>query len=144
MSDEAIKGPSTFQTLLADPDSPYPIESDIQVGYSLLGRAPYPDITVLDNKIVHVRQLKYQVLMLEASDESQTRVEHVRIGRLVAELEGDAGEVEVQRFLLPTEAEAPPVDTSRCAACLMSIPEDEAIVVDGEAYHQHCYIQNGD
>jgi len=139
MSDKG-KSISTYQTLLSDPDAPYPIECDMPIGYSLIGRAPYPDITVMDSKIVHVRQLKYQVLLLEAADEDQTRVEHVRIGRLVAELEGDAGDVEIQRFLLPTDDDPAPVNLSRCAACLMQIPEGEAVVVDGEAFHRHCYI----
>lgn len=134
------KGSSLYQQLIADPDGPYPFASKMDAGYTLLGQAPYPDVQVLSNRIVHVRSLKYQVLNLQASNPEETRVEQVSIGRLIAELEGDAGEVEVQRFLLPTEEDADKVDTSRCAACLMQIPEGAGIVIDGAAYHQRCYI----
>jgi len=136
------RGPSPYQAMLSDADAPYPFTTDIGEGYQLLGKLPYPDVIVLESKVVHVRALKYHILLLHAEEETQFRVEQVRIGRLVAELEGDGGEVEIQRFLLPTDSEDAPVDESRCDACLMTIPEGEAKVVEGRAYHRHCYLED--
>jgi len=134
-------GLSPYQAMLSDADAPHPFELGIKEGVCLLGNPPFPDVTVLESKLVHIRSLKYQILTLDATDENQNRNEVVRIGRLVAELEGD-GEVEIQRFLLPMEDAEVFVDETRCAACLMSIPEGEAKIVGCEAYHQHCYLED--
>ena len=133
---------SPYQRLLASPDAPYPLDTTVQQGQVLIGRAPDPDVTVLGSRVVHVRALKYHVLDLDVANEARTRVEHVRVGRLVAELEGDAGETEIERFLLPSEEEEPPIDLSTCRACLMRIVEGEAVLVDGAAYHNHCIMQD--
>jgi hypothetical protein len=143
MSDDTKAAPSPWASMLYDVDAPYPITTQIPEGYELLGpRPPYPDVKVLENQIVHVRAFKYQVLLVDASDQRGERTERIRFGRLVAELEGDMGEVEVERFPLPAEAEEPKVNTARCGACMMPIPEGEAVIIGDEAYHPNCIVED--
>ena len=120
-------------------ESPHEFSLGLRSGDELDAPPPYPKLTVIAEHEIYVRRLVWQVVQTRAV--LGERTEELSVCRLVAELEGDAGEVELHREIIPSEACVQlPVDRSQCAACGRAILGEDGIEVDGRAYHDGCVV----
>lgn len=125
--------------LISNVDGPYHF-SGKKVGEIECGGPDDPDVKILESEYVHIRAMKYHVLLIRIGD--GLKRDDMRVGRLVAELENDSGEVEVARYELPVSEEDTEnhINYTQCAACLMTIADGAPVVVrDAQAYHRHCW-----
>jgi hypothetical protein len=124
--------------LLSQDVQPYEFALGLEKGASFPGKPPYPEIVVLLNNTVRVRELQWQHLLVRASSPEVDRTEDVQIMRLVAVLEGGT-EIEMQREAIPADVlELVEADPSRCAACTRPIPPGGAVVDEnGRHYHRN-------
>lgn len=123
-------------------ESPHEFRLGLAPGDQLPADPPFPVLTVIAQHELYVRRLVWQVTKAHAT--LGERAEQLAICRLVAELEGDGGEVELHREIIPADAVGSlPIDTSVCAACNLRIFGSgrdgiDHIVIDGKAYHKGC------
>jgi len=121
--------------------SEYELPLEMTGGDQYRGGPGYPDATIRESELMIPTRTIVQRVELAATDSSGEREEKIRIYRVLAELEN--GElVELTRKAVASEA-PDPVDTSVCAACLGKIPDGQAKIQDGKAYHRIC-IGGGD
>jgi hypothetical protein len=134
----------TLWELLGEVEAPYEFPLDLEAGTRYEGGPPWPDLLVTASRIAHVRRIVWHEIDVVADRAEDGKRENVRIGRLVAELEGDRF-VELERQALPMEAlEAAEIDPGRCAACGGKIPRGDAKIRDGAAYHDRCWDDGPD
>jgi hypothetical protein len=134
----------TLWELLGEADAPYDFPLDLEAGARYEGGPPWPDLTVSAARLVHVRRIVWHEIDVVAERAEDDQRENVRIGRLVAELEGDRF-VELDRQALPLDAlEEPEIDPSKCAACGGKIPRGDALIREGAAYHYRCWDDGPD
>lgn len=128
---------SAMQRLFAVEDSPYELNTKLEVGTKYEATPPYPDVTVKESSVLHVRELVYHLLGVELRDIGTDKKEDVSIGRLVAILEG-GDEVEIHRTVLPSNVVEDGVDLSVCASCGGKIKIGGGKMYEGRAYHDRC------
>jgi len=114
----------------------YDLPLVMQRGDAYQGGPGYPDAVIQSSELVEPDRILVQRVELAASDPSTDRRQKIRIYRVVAEM-GDGEAVELTRKAVPSKAPEP-VDQSTCAACLGQIPEGQARIRDGKAYHPIC------
>lgn len=127
--------------LLASVAAPHEFHLNTVAGEIFAPGAPWPTVEIVTANAAPVKRLVYQTIVARATrpGDPEAPVESVLIGRLVAEL-ADGAEVEIQRDVLPADADDPAVDLSTCAACgAPIIVAGEARVEDGAAYHPRCW-----
>lgn len=116
---------------------------DLKPGATFPGRTPYPEVTVLQAAVTHVRELVSHTMRVRALVPESGQEEDYIVGRLVAILEG-GDEVEVARTAIPAAvADAMPEDPTRCAACGRAIPPGAGATHDGRAYHAGSCLREG-
>lgn len=129
--------------MLASAQAPHELHLGLASGDRLAPGAPWPEVEIVTSSVAPVRRLVYQTIVASATrpGDPDAPVERILLGRLVAEL-ADGGEVEIQRDVLPADADDPAVDLSTCAACGGPIVvAGEARVEDGAAYHPRCWSE---
>lgn len=137
-------GGANLWELLGAPDAPYELPLELEAGARFEAAPPWPDLRVVGARLTHVRRIVWQEVDVVAERSEDDQRETVRIGRLVAELEGDRL-VELDRQALPLAAlEEEPIDPGRCAACGGRIPRGDALIRAGAAYHHRCWTDDPD
>lgn len=131
-----------YHEMLGAADCPYEFSLEVSEGTVYRGRPPYPDLTVLSVDDSHIRELRWQRILVRA-DNFEMKSEDVQIMRLVAIIEG-GGEIEMQRVAVPAELmPEEPSDRAKCVACGDRIPFGAGIEVDGKWYHEgRCYLSD--
>lgn len=131
-----------YDQLLAQPECPYEFSLGLEKGTKYPGKPPYPQLLVLESQDVHVREIRWQRIVVRAESPEVERKENVQVMRLVAVLEG-GGEMEMSRMAMPIEVdEKPDADPTKCAACRTAIPPGAGVLGDdGLWYHRdRCYF----
>jgi len=125
-----------FVDLMGNSEAPYQLSLELEKGSKFKAKPPYPDVEVLHNESVHIREFKWQRLVTRVSTPETGKVEEIQVMRLVAIMEGDV-EIEIQRIAMPADVEEDvPVDITTCAGCGGSIPFGQAEEYEGKAYHR--------
>ena len=128
---------SSIQRMFAEQDSPYELNTKLEPGTRYEATPPYPDVTVTQSDVIHVRELVYHTVAAELRDITTENKQNISIGRLVAVLEG-GDEVEIHRVVLPADVEEEGVDLSVCGSCGGKIKIGGAHMHEGRAYHHRC------
>jgi len=136
----------TWAELIAGANAPYAFELGLERGVRLGGQGHYPDLDIESADELRVVRLTHQVLRVRARHPGQDREEAFYVGRLVAvvEQDGEESEIEVgERTCLPTELVEQGVDLSRCSACGRKIVDSgSARVVEGQAVCRLCWVED--
>jgi len=114
----------------------YELPAEMAPGDQFVGGAGFPDATVRSSELLYPRRTLVQRADLDVTDGVGEKQQKIRVYRTLVELE-DGEIVEVNRRAVPG-AEEESADESRCAACLEEIPEGQAVIHDGKAYHRRC------
>jgi len=126
---------SRYHEVLGSPEAPYPFDLKAEKGSQWHMRPPWPDVVVLSNTTVRVREMQWQRLVVRASAPESNKSEDVQVMRLVAVLEGDQ-EIEMSRIALPAEVDGDePTDPTKCAVCGRGIPAGSGVEINGHWYH---------
>lgn len=122
-------------------DSPYEFQLELESGCEYRVPPPYPDAYVESSVLLYPRRIVVQRVDLTASAKERDKEEKIRVFRVV--LEAETGEqIEIHRSAaLAEELGAPVVDMTTCAACGGEIPEGQAELIDGAAYHKRCVLE---
>jgi len=129
-----------YHEMMGSDECPYQLSLDLEKGTQFPGKPPYPQLTVVSNETAHVRELRWQNLVVKAMLPEIGKREDVRIMRLVAVLEGGE-EIELSRVALPADVvEELPPDPTTCASCGCKIPIGAGVLVERKYYHHGCVV----
>ena len=124
-----------FDQMLGSDSCPYEFNLELEKGTKYPGKPPYPELLVLSNDTAHVREIRWQRVVVRASIPETGKMDNVQIMRLVAVLEGGQ-EMEMSRIALPVDIENDtPEDPTTCAACHGKIPHGAGTKHEVKWYH---------
>ncbi len=134
---EEVAMGDTWAQLIAEPDR-YQMDLNMEDGTRWESKPPYPDMEVLSTSTTHVRRTVLQDVSVEVRADERQKIRRYIVRRLVAELE-NGEEIELQRFVIPaTELPEDSIDLTICGSCGGRIPDGDAEVHEGVAYHRRC------
>ena len=129
-------------TKILGPDCPYEFSLGLKKGAKYRGKPPYPELLVLSADDTHVREIRWQRIVVRAESPETGKKESVQVMRLVAVLEGDV-EMEMSRIALPAKVveEQEKADPTTCAGCGTKIPMGAGVQGDDGLYYHagRCY-----
>lgn len=112
----------------------YDFPLDVGPGSTFAVGDGFPDAVVRSAQVAPAKAILVQRVELEATDHD-ARTETLMVYRVLAV--NELGEmVEIRRQAVPLEPGH--VDISRCAGCGGAIPDEQAVVIAGQAYHKRC------
>jgi hypothetical protein len=124
-----------YERILGSIDCPYNFNLKLKGGETYEGKPPYPKLKVINSEQTFVREIKWQRILVRASNHESEHTEDVQIMRLVAILE-DNTEMELSRVAVQAEMlENKTADLSKCESCGKNIPVGAATLYEGKAYH---------
>ena len=135
---------SKWAEMFGASDSPYEFPLGLEVGAKYKVPPPFPDAEVKAVFERYPRRIVVQQVDLEASADEMDKREDIRVFVVVLETE-DGQQIELNRWAAPAaELDKPVVDISTCHGCGGKIPEGQARVIGGKAYHGRCVQEDSD